>query len=151
MKEIGAMAWPPARAALERLAKERRSGPELVEDLLASVPEVPDDAGASGRALPSRREPPRLAAPPRPTLVRAWGAAHGSARRAPPGSRRGRRIGSLGALQTVDAIDLDVVAASARSSSAIPRSAREISDRFVAALRTREARARALAKEISSA
>jgi serine/threonine protein kinase len=111
MLEIGAMAWPVLRAALERLARETQVGVfELVEDLLGSVPALPDDTGGSAIALYVRAAKPAVRCATAAALVRAWGP------RARPllvallqDSDEDVCVATIAALRALNAVGVDVV------------------------------------------
>ena len=111
LKDIGAAAWPLLRAALERLAKEASPAASLViEDLLAAVPSLPDDAGGRAVSLHLRSPSVEVRRAAVPALGKAWGD------RARPlfvamlqDPDEGVRLRVIEALTAARAIDVEVV------------------------------------------
>jgi serine/threonine-protein kinase len=107
MRALGANAWPVIRAALDKLAAQPSAATlPLVDDLLASAPDVGDDAAGDvvarylGASAPATRAAATLA------LMRAWG------RRASPmfvsllqdtdDAVRAMAVSALAATQSID-------------------------------------------------
>jgi serine/threonine-protein kinase len=73
MRSFGENAWPALRAALEKLEPQVARAPELVWDLFAAAPDVPDDAAGQVIARYLASASPVLRAVATTALARAWG------------------------------------------------------------------------------
>lgn len=72
MRSFGENAWPVLRAAFEKLEPQVARAPELVWDLFAAVPDVPDDAAGQVIARYLASASPVLRAAATSALARAW-------------------------------------------------------------------------------